>query len=144
MDVETVRQAAPHRRLLDAQVALEAVLDLIRLQAEERLALVDICDAPDVLLLERRHAVDGDALEDEERRVDDDEEERRHGREHRDAFDEAARTAPTRRVRPVLLLHRFPAFPCLLVPAAARTPPLLKALRRRAGIPAPQPFPYFR
>ena len=96
VDVEAVRQAAAHGRLLDAQVALEAVLDLVRLEAEERLALVNARDAPDVRLCERLHAVDGDALEHKERRVDDDRQE--HGRrgEQRHALDEAARTASAR------------------------------------------------
>ena len=68
-------------------------LDDPQLKAEERLALVNARDAPDVRLCERLHAVDGDALEHKERRVDDDRQE--HGRrgEQRHALDEASRTA---------------------------------------------------
>ena len=116
VDVEAVGQAAAHGRLLDAQVALEAVLDLVRLEAEERLALVNARNAPDVRLCERLHAVDRDALEHEERRVDDDRYEYGRRGEQRHALDEAARTASARLCALCMIFpHDAPCLSCRLL-----------------------------
>ena len=86
LDLEAVRQAAPHDGRLDAQVVHEVLRHGIRLQLEERLARVDAPDLKDLLPCQIRYAADFHALQREDRRVDHDGHDEAAGRQEQESL----------------------------------------------------------
>ena len=86
LDLEAVRQAAPHDGRLDAQVVHEVLRHGIRLQLEERLARVDAPDLKDLLPCQIRYAADFHALQREDWRVDHDGHDEAAGRQEQESL----------------------------------------------------------
>ena len=86
LDLEAIRQAAPHDGRLDAQVVHEVLRHDIRLQLEERLARVDAPDLKDLLPCQIRYTADFHALQREDRRVDHDGHDEAAGRQEQESL----------------------------------------------------------